>query len=599
MKVTEHYLTIRLAHLEAETHVEVKTSLKKIVQVLNCTRRNAQGVLNKLEEREWIRWKPGRGRGNHSQLTFLRPLTTVVESYIEEQFEHGRFEEAMTFLNTFTLPPHARTALTAKLGQRFGFQTGGSTMGNRHILRIPRYRGFATMDPVQVYTASECHFVRQMYDTLLRYHPARKRVLPHLALGWDTKDDMKWTFYLRKGVRFHHGRSLIAEDVAHTFQRLIDPQISVLSWLSRYLENVIVLDPHTVQFQFNRPIPFFPRILCAVNTAITPYDVDILTKAIGTGPFVMRTLTEQKLILVAFEDYFNGRAWLDQVEILRVPKEIHHTLNYQMVTAETQYTEEDIEQESETIKRFRKNSTQMLIFHTNLPGPQQDRSFRKAIRLALDRHAMVRALGANRLSPANSFFPDRSDPSFIPSGTLAEAKEALAKSTYQGEKLTLIYHYPSQEQWEDIRWIQQRCAQIGVAIELLHKPLETFNLGNVQQKKVIDQGHMFIVDEVLDQEPEMSLLMFLAISTLLHQLLDSEKKEIASHYIDRFIMGKTSAERMAIWGEIEDWFHRDHLFLFQYHLNREATYPSSLQKVRMESFGWIDFRKLWVKPRSL
>src|SRR5216684_3559594 len=49
------------------------------------------------------------------------------------------------------------------------------------------------------------------------------RVKPDLAERWTVSDDQKtWTFYLRKGVKFHHGREMDAQDVITTVQRIQD-----------------------------------------------------------------------------------------------------------------------------------------------------------------------------------------------------------------------------------------------------------------------------------------------------------------------------------------------------------------------------------------
>ena len=49
-------------------------------------------------------------------------------------------------------------------------------------------------------------------------------VKPDLATSWEASEDLKtWTFKLREGVKFHHGRTLDAEDVVATTKRILDP----------------------------------------------------------------------------------------------------------------------------------------------------------------------------------------------------------------------------------------------------------------------------------------------------------------------------------------------------------------------------------------
>ncbi len=63
-----------------------------------------------------------------------------------------------------------------------------------------------------------------MYDSLLRHSPGGK-LIPGIAEKWQmSADGLSWTFYLRKGVQFHNGDPLTAQDVKFSFDRVADPQ---------------------------------------------------------------------------------------------------------------------------------------------------------------------------------------------------------------------------------------------------------------------------------------------------------------------------------------------------------------------------------------
>ena len=62
-----------------------------------------------------------------------------------------------------------------------------------------------------------------MFDNLIRHDPrdSGKTIIPDLAHSWEiSKDGKTYTFFLRKGVQFHDGAELTADDVKATFDRI-------------------------------------------------------------------------------------------------------------------------------------------------------------------------------------------------------------------------------------------------------------------------------------------------------------------------------------------------------------------------------------------
>ncbi|MBM3189007.1 MAG: hypothetical protein FJZ90_09840 [Chloroflexi bacterium] len=65
----------------------------------------------------------------------------------------------------------------------------------------------------------------QIFDSLLTFEPGKTTVKPALAERWEVSEDgLVWTFYLRKGVKFHDGTAFNADAVLFNFHRMWDPQ---------------------------------------------------------------------------------------------------------------------------------------------------------------------------------------------------------------------------------------------------------------------------------------------------------------------------------------------------------------------------------------
>src|SRR3989442_901409 len=102
-----------------------------------------------------------------------------------------------------------------------------------------------------------------MYDSLIRRDPRDgQTIIPDLAQRWEiSPDGKKYTFHLRRGVKFHDGADFTAEDVKATYERIASPPKGVViprTPLFSGVSDIVVLDPYRIEFRLKeaRPPPF-------------------------------------------------------------------------------------------------------------------------------------------------------------------------------------------------------------------------------------------------------------------------------------------------------------------------------------------------------
>jgi peptide/nickel transport system substrate-binding protein len=195
------------------------------------------------------------------------------------------------------------------------------------LLRVSVTFGLSTLNPIMHISGAEWMATKWMYNNLTRLN-AKREPVPDLAESWSAADGAKvWTFKLRQGVRFHHGRDLTADDVVATFTTLLDPKTA-----SPYrgevgpIDRVEALDKSTVRFTMKTPFSVFPAVVTVPNARIVARDGLADMKALaarefGTGPFKLKEFVPGDHVTVErFTNYFRkGEPYLDGVTMRVFP----------------------------------------------------------------------------------------------------------------------------------------------------------------------------------------------------------------------------------------------------------------------------------------
>ncbi|QRG67807.1 ABC transporter substrate-binding protein [Brevibacillus choshinensis] len=587
MKSQEHFMQMLFGLSEWETDREQSISVEALSEILCCTPRNVKLILRKWENEGLLRWRAGVGRGNHSTLTILCDTSDFFSAYFKNLLSGGKITEAVGLVQNEKLPARIKRGLQQIWDSQFGFVLEEGESTSLDVLRIPRQRGFSTLDPAFVAVAAESHFLRQMCHRLVYYDQEQQTFLPELAHAWECNEERTaWTFYLRKGVRFHHGKILNGKDVEYTMRRLIDLdspyrwQMDDVDWIEHQSERIIT-------FHLRQPNSFFLHYMGSQAMSILPHDVPFSEQAvIGTGPFRMAEYTDERLVLEAFDDYYRERAVLDRVEIWIVTGHPGSRQHYELPNREQQ---SDSGSEGKDIV-FEETGCNYLAFNFRRPGVQHDYAFRIAMRMVMDRNQLIKKLGEYAFSPAGSFLPSRSRAMTFSSSTLEEAASWLSRSSYQGETLSVFI---SEGKLFDIvgKWMKRRCQQIGIQIKLVPMTKANFLSDHVDL-----EADMAIMGEVFQSDVELGLIeLYKNKSTMVYRFMDDHMRALVDDKLSEVLRMENRDKRMRALDLIEQAFEEQQWLLCNFHVKRIDRYHPALQGFVADSFGWLDFSKLWVK----
>ncbi|MDH6371629.1 SgrR family transcriptional regulator [Paenibacillus sp. PastF-3] len=564
-------------------------TIDRLASILCCTPRNVKFILRKLEEQGFIHWQPGRGRGNISQLTFLRTIEEVLEDSFQELVNKGKLKEAIELLSRGQVSDTLKERLLMVLNKQMGFRSETESTSGLDVLRITRNRHMEVLDPAYVYTAFESYLLGQIYSTLVTYDAASDTFLPGLAHMWETNEDStSYIFYLRKGVRFHHGKIMTSRDVKETFQRLIDLNSPALS-LYKDIERVEIEGDHRIRFELSRPNLFFLHMFSCIHMSILPHDVDLVKEVSGTGPYRLLDLNEDVLVLAAFDYYYGIRPLLDRVEIWYLPEQASNERLYELPeSAQEGLLPNIICNHSIDYPAL---GCRYLLFNFHKDGIHQHQLFRQAIRILYSREALIKELGGNRSTPADSFLPWESSKRSIIEPTLEHARELLVASGYQGETLRLATKDKKEER-EEALWLQARAASVGLHIELYL--FNEFNSADIK-----NTAEILLAEEVLEDDWQWGMVNYFNNKlNYLFSLLRDEQILLFSDVLTDFTQSPKE-ERIKLLDQAEGVLRDNYWVLYGCHMNKKAQLNQSLFGLHTSSFGFLDISKLWIKTTSL
>jgi peptide/nickel transport system substrate-binding protein len=312
---------------------------------------------------------------------------------------------------------------------------------------------------------------------------------PRVAESWKANaDSTLWTFKIRKGITFHGGAKLTADDVVKTFDRLADPanKSNALSVFKGLLQkgNTKKVDDYTVTFQLDVPTGAFPYLVSSdnYNSIILPKDyVDGTWEKnfIGCGPWILeKYVVDQGATFKRNPTYWdkNRQPNFEKLQITQLKDD-----SARLAGLQSGQFDWDALASSTTAKTLQGNagftvSATPSVGHLQIhmkcdSGPLADKRIRQAIALSLDRPGILGGVidgfgVVGNDSPMAPAYPTTDKTVAQRKKDIAQAKSLLAAAGKdKGLDVTL-------SSWDraDIKLlaqvVQASCKEIGVNVTL-------------------------------------------------------------------------------------------------------------------------------------
>ena len=375
------------------------------------------------------------------------------------------------------------------------------------------------MDPALQQSNLVASLVDLSFDFLWRWDKNFGAFVPHVAESWQWVDGTHFKVNVRKGVKFHNGREVKAQDVKYSIDRVMDPKTG--SPNAVYLEPIqsVVVD-NDYSLTIVTKVPWFGlQDKLSRQVAIVPKEVvqqygDLKTHPVGCGPFVFESWEPGlKMTFRKFADYWDkGKPYLDKVVLRFMPE--YNTAKNALLSGEVDLINWPDSADIESLKAnknlelhyYNVNAIMYAAMNTKHP-PLDNPKVRQAVALATNRDAYNTALYKGMGTP--SFTPIPTTQPYYKKAweykrDIAKAKQLLAEAGYpNGFTIKILALKGAEEIMGEV--LQADLATIGIkgVVEINEIPVA---LEAIFNKQTFDFA---VLGDVISPDPDQFLSSYM------------------------------------------------------------------------------------------
>jgi peptide/nickel transport system substrate-binding protein len=317
-------------------------------------------------------------------------------------------------------------------------------------------------------------------ETMTELSHADGKLMPRLAVSWEPVDDDTWRFKLRDGVKFSDGTAFDANDVKHSIERSVSPDLvceNGVKFFGGIKLSMEVPDPLTIDITADPPQPILP-LLMSVMTIVpeeTPMK-EYVRKPIGTGPYAMTDwVVGQRIVLERRDDYWGEKPEVTKATYVFRTDDAVRAAMVPAGEADIVPLLSQIDATNPATDFSYPNSETVFLRINEMVPPFTDIRVRKAMNMAVDREAFIGTLMpaeasiATRVVVPTTLGADEDLPGwkFDPEGAKKLLAEAKADGVPVDAQITMvgrIGNFPNVT--ETMEALSQMFSDVGLNVKL-------------------------------------------------------------------------------------------------------------------------------------
>jgi peptide/nickel transport system substrate-binding protein/oligopeptide transport system substrate-binding protein len=485
----------------------------------------------------------------------------------------------------------------------------------------------ATLDPGKMTDNYGIVVTQQITEGLVQYSD-NLMVVPCIAESWkSSRDNLRWVFYLKKGVKFHNGREVSADDFIYTFTRILNPDtgsraaslLMKIEGASEFrdgkadrVEGLNALDPKTLEIRLSESFPPFIAVLAMVNFGVIPREEierlgdDFGTQPVGTGPYRFGNWERNReIVLEANSDYHEGGPYLDKVVFKIFPGHSPEQMfnEFEMGNLEDSLfpvAKRDSVMKDQKYSILRRPSLTIRLFvMNNQTEPFNNKLVRQAFNYAIDKDQISADIGKGRLIPATGFLPPgmagyKPDDTNYPYSP-ERARELLNEAGFPGgEGLGVIQFWSSVKSdalLAEDEAIRRYLSEVGIAVEF------NYLTDWPEFKKILEEGKAPIFKYSWEADvPDPDNIL----SSLFHSKSTTNRAFYNNPRTDALIENAQNntdySKRISLYSEIQDMIMEDAPVILLNYRAYERIFQKYVRDFEGTALGdhYLSLKSIWL-----